>query len=135
LPTVYQSRLGISLYDAQYVDGQKLPIPADTISKILSELKRFKQTSIDFGVPQKTENVRILATEATRNAINSTDFISEIENALGVPWKVNILAKEDEGRIGALGVVSSVGGSGGLQGLMMDLGGMLTITGSLLDLH
>lgn len=102
-----------------------MPIPADTISKILSELKRFKQTSLDFGVPQKAENVRILATEATRNATNSTEFINDIETALGEPWKVNILAKEDEGRIGALGVVSSVGGSSGLQGLMMDLGGEL----------
>ncbi|KAK5946145.1 retrograde regulation protein 2 [Knufia obscura] len=123
LPTVYQSRLGISLYDAQYADGQKVPIPRDTIATILSELKRFKQTSLDFGVPQQPENIRILATEATRNAINSSEFIGDIEKALGEPWKVNILAKEDEGRIGALGVVSSVGGSDGLQGLMMDLGG------------
>lgn len=95
----------------------------DIISKILSELKRFKQTSLDFGVPQKPEHVRILATEATRNAVNSADFIGDVENALGEPWKVDILAKEDEGRIGALGVVSSDGGSSGLQGLMMDLGG------------
>jgi len=89
----------------------------------MSELKRFKQTSLDFGVPQKPEHVRILATEATRNAVNSADFINDVEKALGEPWKVNILAKEDEGRIGALGVVSSVGGSNGLQGIMMDLGG------------
>ncbi len=104
------------------------------MSKILCELKRFKQTSLDFGVPQKPENVRILATEATRNAENAAEFIGDIEAALGEPWRVNILAKEDEGRIGALGVVSSVGGSNGLQGLMMDLGGKST-TRTLLHLR
>lgn len=134
LPTVYQSRLSISLYDAQYEDDRKVAIPRDTITTIVAELKRFKQTSIDFGVLQEPENVRVLATEATRNAINSADFISQIERALGEPWKVNILAKEDEGRIGALGVVSSVGGSGGLQGLMMDLGGEISL-GALLQLN
>jgi len=129
---VYQSRLGISLYDAQYVGGQKVPIPSDTISKIVAELRRFKQVTLDFDVPQHPRHVRVLATEATRNASNSADFISNIERALGEPWKVDILAKEDEGRIGALGVVSSVGGSSGLQGLMMDLGGKLMIEATLL---
>lgn len=113
----------MSLYDAQYVNDQKVPIPTDVISQILSELKRFKQTSLDFGVPQKPGHLRILATEATRSAINSADFINDVEKALGEPWKVNLLPKEGEGRIGALGVVSSVGGSSGLQGLTMDLGG------------
>lgn len=100
-----------------------MPIPQSTIDTIILELKRFKHIALDFGVPQKPENVRILATEATRNAVNSADYIAAIEKALGQPWKVDILAKEDEGRIGALGVVSSVGGTAGLQGLMMDLGG------------
>jgi len=90
---------------------------------VVTALKRFKQTSLDFGVPQREENVRILATEATRNAINSAEYISAIENAMGEPWKVDLLKKEDEGRIGALGVASSVGGSAGLEGLVMDLGG------------
>lgn len=123
---MYQSRLGISLYDAQYDGSKKVPIPADVTSTVISALKQFKQTALDFGVPQKPENVRILATEATRTAINSAEYIKSIEAALGPPWKVNLLAKEDEGRIGALGVVSSVGSSDGLEGLMMDLGGMST---------
>lgn len=123
MPTIYQDRLGISLYDAQYENGQKVPIPQDIIDKIITALKRFKQTTIDFGVPQNTAHVRILATEATRNATNSSEYIAAIEQALGEPWKFDLLKKEDEGRIGALGVVSSVGGSEGLEGLMMDLGG------------
>lgn len=100
-----------------------MPIPDQTIDTIVRELKRFQQITLDFDVPQRSENVRILATEATRNAINATEFIAKIETVLGNPWKVDILAKEDEGRVGALGVVSSVGGVAGLQGLMMDLGG------------
>lgn len=55
--------------------------------------------------------------------MNSSEYIREIQRTLGEPWKVDILGKEDEGRIGALGVVSSVGGSEGVEGLMMDLGG------------
>lgn len=93
-------------------------------------MKRFKQTCLDFDVPQRPENVRILATEATRTATNGAEFISAIETALGEPWRVNMLKKEDEGRIGALGVVSSVGGSAGVEGLMMDLGGMSQSTSS-----
>lgn len=123
LPTIYQDRLGISLYDAQYSSNQKIPIPQATITKIITALKRFKQTTLDFNVSQDRQHIKILATEATRTAINSAEYISQIEAALGEPWKVELLAKEDEGRIGALGVVSSVGGSDGLEGLMMDLGG------------
>lgn len=66
-----------------------------------------------------------MATEATRTAVNANEYISKIESALGDPWKVTLLKKEDEGRVGALGVVSSVGGSNGLEGLVMDLGGTL----------
>ena len=104
-----------------------MPIPSETTTTIINALKRFKQTALDFDVPQKFENVRILATEATRTALNSAEFIKDIEKALGEPWKVNLLAKEDEGRIGALGVVSSVGGSDGIEGLMMDLGGEISL--------
>lgn len=117
----------MSLYDAQYQagpKGERGPIPQETIAEIIPALEGFKQTSIDFGVPQRTENVRILATEATRTAVNADEYISKIESALGEPWKVTLLKKEDEGRVGALGVVSSVGGSSGLEGLVMDLGGM-----------
>ena len=102
-----------------------MPIPSDVIATIISALKQFRQTTLDFGVPQEYENVKILATEATRTAVNSKEYIQAIEDALGEPWKVNLLAKEDEGRVGALGVVSSVGGADGLEGLMMDLGGKL----------
>jgi retrograde regulation protein 2 len=64
------------------------------------------------------DKIRILATEATRTAINSVDFRQQIKNAIG--WEVDMLPKEVEGRIGALGVASSFSN---VEGLVMDLGG------------
>jgi retrograde regulation protein 2 len=116
IPTLYQDRAGISLYDAQWSGGQKQPIPDPIIKNVVRTFQRFKSTCRDFGV--KDSNVRIIATEATRQAINSEDFRAQIKNATG--WTVEMLPKEEEGRIGAMGVVSSFAN---VRGLMMDLGG------------
>ena len=66
----------------------------------------------------QNEHIEIVATEATRNAINSQIFIQEIEEKVG--WRTNLLSKEDEGRLGAMGVASSVTN---VTGLVMDFGG------------
>lgn len=116
LPTIYQDRLGVSLYDAQYSTGIKGPIPEDIVQEVVAGLLRFKSTCQDFGVLQ--HRVRVVATEATREAINSADFIRQINEVTG--WPVEMLAKEEEGRIGAMGVASSFST---LKGLVMDLGG------------
>ncbi|ERF68629.1 hypothetical protein EPUS_07190 [Endocarpon pusillum Z07020] len=120
LPTVFQSRLGVSLYDAQYSNPSnphlRIPIPQSTIDSVVEALLRFKITCSDFGVPES--NIQVLATEATRTAINSVEFRDQIREATG--WRVQMLAKEMEGRIGAMGVASSFQG---VQGLVMDLGG------------
>jgi retrograde regulation protein 2 len=116
IPTLYQDRAGISLYDAQWSTGQKQPLPESIITDVVRTLQRFKNTCRDFGVSDS--NVRIIATEATRQAINSEDFRAQIKNATG--WTVEMLPKEEEGRIGAMGVVSSFAS---VRGLMMDLGG------------
>jgi retrograde regulation protein 2 len=116
LPTVYLDRAAISLYDAQYENGQVVPIPEATIKQAIKSLLRFKDTCEDFGVPEK--QIRIIATEATRKASNSEDFQSKIKNATG--WTVELLSKEMEGRIGAFGVASSYHNP---TGLIMDLGG------------
>lgn len=71
----------------------------------------------DFGVG--SENIHVLATEATRGASNSGLFRETVKAKTG--WEVNVLGKEEEGRIGALGVASSSGGR--VNGLAMDLGG------------
>ncbi|KIW10871.1 hypothetical protein PV08_10170 [Exophiala spinifera] len=116
LPTVYTDREGISLYDAQYLRGFKGPIPQDVIDDVVRSLLKFKAVCADFDVPEP--NIRILATEATRNAVNSEDFRQQIKRDTG--WEVDMLPKEAEGRIGALGVASSFSE---VEGLVMDLGG------------
>ncbi|KAJ4375842.1 hypothetical protein N0V83_001119 [Neocucurbitaria cava] len=116
LPTVYLDRAAISLYDAQYENGKVVPIPDATTSQVLKSLLRFRSTCKDFNVPEM--QIRIVATEATRKAVNSEDFRSRIKEAVG--WTVELLPKEIEGRIGALGVASSYEN---VKGLMMDLGG------------
>lgn len=116
MPTIYQDRCGISLYDAQYQSGKKIAIPQTVINDLLAALLQFKRTCEDFQVPD--DRVRIVATEATRNAVNSEDLRQQIERATS--WRVEMLAKEDEGRIGAMGVASSFGS---IRGLVLDLGG------------
>jgi retrograde regulation protein 2 len=116
LPMVYVDRYGISLYDAQYKDGQKIPIPQETINKVLAAMWRFKRTCRDFGVPN--EQIKIIATEATRVALNSAEYRQAIKDKTG--WDVTMLPKEIEGRTGAYGVASSFPK---MKGLMMDLGG------------
>jgi retrograde regulation protein 2 len=116
LPTVYLDRAAISLYDAQYVGDKMVPIPDATIKQVIRSLLRFKSTCADFSVPDK--QIRIVATEATRKAVNSEDLQKQIKDATG--WVVELLPKETEGRVGALGAASSYEN---VKGLMMDLGG------------
>lgn len=78
---------------------------------------KFRTACADFGVPET--NVRVLATEATRNAVNSEDYRRQIKERTG--WEVDMLPKEVEGRVGAMGVASSFAE---VEGLVMDLGGM-----------
>ena len=118
-PTLYQSRAGISLYDAQYPassNGVRQPIDSQTIEEVVSAYRSFKRTCADFGVPES--NVTVLATEATRTAINGHEFTQRIREAVG--WDVTLLAKAEEGRVGAMGVRSSLPE---VKGLVMDLGG------------
>lgn len=115
-PTVYQDRSGVSLYDAQNTNGAKAPIPSTVIEEIVGGLLRFKRTCRDFGVPDS--NIRVVATEATRNATNRDDLLGQIKDKTG--WDVQLLAKEEEGRLGAMGIASSVNHLGGI---CMDMGG------------
>lgn len=117
VPTLHQSRAGISLYDAQYSSaGERIPIPEEAILAVLRALIGFKRTCQDYGVPDS--NVTFIATEATRTAVNSIEFRQRIKEITG--WEVTMLPKEEEGRVGAMGVVSSLGE---VNGIIMDLGG------------
>ena len=116
MPTIYQDRSGISLYDAQHNGGVRVPVPSVVIDEVLRSLLRFKRTCQDFGV--RDSNIKLVATEATRNAINRDDLLQRIDQKTG--WKVQLLAKEDEGKLGAMGVASSFPH---VDGLCMDMGG------------
>ncbi|KAE8353611.1 major facilitator superfamily domain-containing protein [Aspergillus coremiiformis] len=116
MPTVYQDRAAISLYDAQFSAGSRRPIPPDIIDQVVDRLVGFQITCDDFGVP--AENISVLATEATRTAPKSEEFRARIKDRTG--WEVRLLSKEDEGRIGALGIASS---ASSVAGIAMDLGG------------
>ncbi|EME81502.1 uncharacterized protein MYCFIDRAFT_140225 [Pseudocercospora fijiensis CIRAD86] len=116
MPTLYQHRVGISLYDAQYQGNARVPIDDKTIAAVIAAFKQFRRTCNDFGVHDRY--ITVLATEATRTAINSEDFRKQIKTHLD--WDVSMLPKEEEGRVGAMGVASSLPALGGL---VMDLGG------------
>ena len=105
MPTLYQHRVGISLYDAQYSStGDRQPIDDKTIAGVIAAFKHFKTVCSDFGVPQNQS--KVLATEATRTAMNSEVFRNEIKEAVG--WEVEMMPKEKEGEVGAMGIASSL---------------------------
>jgi retrograde regulation protein 2 len=118
LPTLHVHRLNISLYDAQFdpLTGSRIPIPHSVITDVIAGLLRFQIVCADFGVP--SYYTRVLATEATRTAINCADFLAEIRKATGL--SVELLSKEEEGKIGAFGIASSFPE---MEGVVMDLGG------------
>ena len=84
--------------------------------EVVAGLLRFQIICADFGVP--SYYTRVIATEATRTAINCTEFLKEIWKATGL--SVELLPKEDEGKIGAFGIAS---GFSEMEGIVMDLGG------------
>ncbi|KAM0384905.1 hypothetical protein ACHAQC_011914 [Fusarium culmorum] len=118
LPTIHVYRVDISLYDAQFdpETGHKIPIPSDVIGEVTAALNRFKIVCADLKVPES--QIHVVATEATRAALNSAEFLNSIHADTGL--SVDLLPKEEEGRIGSLGVAS---GFSDIGGLMMDLGG------------
>ncbi|KAJ5343708.1 Ppx/GppA phosphatase [Penicillium brevicompactum] len=118
LPTAHFRRVNISLYEAQ-VDpktGTRIPIPKHVIDHVVSAIVRFQIVCVEIGVPQ--QNIRIIATEATRTAINASVFMDAILQKTGI--SVEALRKEEEGVIGAWGIASSFSD---VEGLALDLGG------------
>jgi retrograde regulation protein 2 len=117
MPTLYQHRVGISLYDAQYSEsGERQPIDDKTVNNVTAAFRQFKRTCKDFRMSE--QHVTVLATEATRTATNSAEFRQRIKDAVG--WEVTLKSKEAEGEVGALGIASSLPE---VNGIVMDLGG------------
>lgn len=101
---------------AEAAAADKNDISAAIIEDVCNTLVRFKGICEDFNV--EDSNVRVVATEATREAPNSKEFRDAILKATG--WPVSLLSKAEEARSGAYGVASSFFE---IQGLFMDLGG------------
>lgn len=101
---------------AEAAGADKNDIAESVIEDVCNTLVRFKSICEDFRVSDS--NVRVVATEATREAPNSQEFRDAILKATG--WPVSLLSKSEEGRSGAFGVASSFFE---IQGLFMDLGG------------
>ncbi|EIE91120.1 hypothetical protein RO3G_15831 [Rhizopus delemar RA 99-880] len=113
LPVIYEERAPISLLEAQ---GEDHCIPKEIIEQVIASFLRFKTICRHEGVNQA--NVKVIATEATRVALNSEEFLERIYSA--TQWKVTILTKEQEAVISSMGIVGSFYT---VNGLTMDLGG------------
>ncbi|KAG2208851.1 hypothetical protein INT46_003632 [Mucor plumbeus] len=113
LPVAYEERAPISLLEAQ---GDEHYIPSETIDQVITSFLRFKTICRHEDVDPT--NVKVIATEATRIASNSEEFLSKIKDATG--WTVDILSKEQEAMISSMGIV---GAFYRVDGLTMDLGG------------
>ena len=118
MPSIFAERASISLYDAQNPKDSKvkIPIPQETIGEVEACMVRFKRICNEFGVPDG--NVQIVATEATRTALNSMEFLHRITAATG--WAVKLLSQEEEATIGSDGIAASFAS---VNGLILDLGG------------
>lgn len=101
LPVAYEERAPIALLDAQ---GDERIIPSDVIEQVVTSFLRFKQLCQDANVD--LNNVHVIATEATRIATNSKEFLDRIYEATG--WTVSLLSKQQEALISASGIVGKV---------------------------
>ncbi len=89
-------------------------LPEDAVAKALAALQRFR-VLCDI---MRINNVRSLATAAVRDAANGPKFLDLAEGAIG--GKIELLSGQQEARLSALGVVSSIHNADGVVG---DLGG------------
>ena len=86
----------------------------DAIAKALAALQRFRVLCDTMRI----DDVRGLATAAVRDAANGAQFLDRAERALG--RRIELLSGQQEARLSALGVVSSIYNADGVVG---DLGG------------
>ncbi|KAG2213504.1 hypothetical protein INT47_009178 [Mucor saturninus] len=113
LPVSYEERAPISLLEAL---GDDNFLPEETMEQVITSFLRFKTICQHEGVDPS--NVKVIATEATRIASNSKQFLEKIYKA--THWSVDILSKEQEASVSSMGIVGSFYR---VNGLTMDLGG------------
>lgn len=98
LPVSYEERAPISLLEAL---GDDNCLPEETMDQVITSFLRFKTICQHEGVDPS--NVKVIATEATRIAHNSKEFLEKIYKA--THWTVDILTKEQEALVSSMGVV------------------------------
>jgi exopolyphosphatase/guanosine-5'-triphosphate,3'-diphosphate pyrophosphatase len=115
LQTLHEDREVTRLGEGVFHDGALSP---EAIANTVKVLERFRRTCNKFRVDQ----VRVVATSATRDAKNSREFLEWVERATG--WKVEIISGLEEGRLIHLGVMSNTRAfQGAKRVLFFDLGG------------
>ncbi len=121
-------RLGEKVQLAAGLDEER-NLSEEATQRGLDCLRRFAQ--FISGMPQGS--VRVVATNALREARNRSDFIRRAEEVLGHP--VEVISGREEARLIYLGVANSMPDSGGRR-LVSDIGGGSTefIIGQLYDL-
>jgi exopolyphosphatase / guanosine-5'-triphosphate,3'-diphosphate pyrophosphatase len=103
------TRLGDGVFRSGFLTPESM---ADTI-KVLRRFHRSTQQIV-------TDNVRVVATSALRDARNSQAFLEWVRSATG--WRVEIISGVEEARLIHLGLVSNPRVDR-LRTLMIDLGG------------
>ncbi len=89
-------------------------LPEDGVAKALAALQRFRVLCDTMRI----SDVRSIATAAVRDAANGPQFLALAKHAIGC--NIELLSGQQEARLSALGVVSSIHQADGLVG---DLGG------------
>src|SRR4029077_16886892 len=103
------TRLGEGVFSSGFLTPESM---AETV-KVLRRFHRTTQQIV-------TDNVRVVATSALRDARNSRAFLEWVRSATG--WKVEIISGVEEARLIPLGLVSTLRMSVSPM-LLTDLGG------------
>ena len=112
------TRLGEGVFSSGFLNPESM---AETV-KVLRRFHRATQQIV-------TDNVRVVATSALRDARNSQAFLEWVKSATG--WRVEIVSGVEEARLIHLGLLVSSPRVDRSPTLMMDLGGgscELTVT-------
>jgi exopolyphosphatase/guanosine-5'-triphosphate,3'-diphosphate pyrophosphatase len=120
------TRLGASVFRT----GALSP---ESMAHTLKVLRRFHRSARKFD----TEQVRVVATSALRDARNSEAFIQWVRSAIG--WQVEVISGLEEGRLIHLGVISNTRALPS-RVLLADLGGgscelTLSVGGHIREIH
>jgi exopolyphosphatase / guanosine-5'-triphosphate,3'-diphosphate pyrophosphatase len=119
------TRLGESVFATGALDPQAM-------SHTLRVLRRFHRAIQEHAA----DRVRVVATSALRDAVNSRAFLDWVRTATG--WKVEVISGLEEGRLIHLGVLANARISKS-RALLIDLGGgscelTLSVAGHIVDM-